>query len=66
LFEINKGDALVVQLVHIIRAAEGRSQLTEFLNRFTKVKLVEIIDRGKAGRTSMDLKAITKLMDDLK
>jgi len=66
LFEINKGDALTIQLIHVIRAVEGRLQLTEFLNCFVKVKLAEIIDRGKAGRTSTDLKAITKLIDDLK
>jgi hypothetical protein len=44
---------------------EKRSLLTEFLDRFAKVKLAEIIDEGKEGRTRIDLEAIVNLINGL-
>lgn len=61
----NNGRALAVQLVQTIDALEKRSHLTEFLDRFAKVKLVEVIDEGKDGRTCADPGAITNLINGL-
>jgi hypothetical protein len=65
-FEANKSNKPAVQLVHVIGIGEERSQLTEFLNRFAKVKLADTIDNGKAGRTSADPDSLNELIDDLK
>ncbi|PVH72525.1 hypothetical protein DL98DRAFT_520434 [Cadophora sp. DSE1049] len=65
-FENNDGGAPAVQLVQVIGALEKRSYLTEFLDRFAKVKLVEVIDGGKDGRARADPAAITKLINDLR
>ena len=54
-----------MQLVQAISALEKRSQLTEFLDRFAKVKLAEVIDEGKAGRTRADPEAISNLINGL-
>ncbi|KAF4626458.1 hypothetical protein G7Y89_g11701 [Cudoniella acicularis] len=58
--------APTIQLVQAISALEKRSLLTEFLDRFAKVKLVEIIDKGKEGRTRVDLEAIINLINGLR
>jgi hypothetical protein len=65
LFENNDGRAPAVQLVQAIGALEKRSLLTEFLDRFAKVKLAEIIDEGKEGRTRADPEAIANLINGL-
>ena len=64
-FENNDSKAPAVQLVQVIGDLENRSQLTEFLGRFAKVKLAEIIDRGKEGRTRADPGAIANLINGL-
>ncbi|XMA13695.1 hypothetical protein WAI453_006486 [Rhynchosporium graminicola] len=65
LFELNKNNELAVQLVRVIGFGEERSPLIEFLNRFAKVKLADIIDSGKAGRSSADPQSLNELMDRL-
>jgi hypothetical protein len=65
LFQTNNGTRLAVQIVQTLGILVERSRLTEFLIRFAKVKLAEIIDKGKEHRTSADPKAITALMFDL-
>jgi hypothetical protein len=64
-FENNDGRAPAVQLVQTIGTLEKRSLLTEFLDRFAKVKLAEIIDKGKKGRTRADPEAIANLINGL-
>lgn len=66
LFENDDGRAPAVQLVQVIVALEKRSQLNEFLDRFAKVKLAEIVDEGKKGRTRADPEAITNLINGLR
>ncbi|KAH7378956.1 hypothetical protein BKA64DRAFT_585213 [Cadophora sp. MPI-SDFR-AT-0126] len=66
LFEVNKDNKLAVQLVRVISFGEERSPLIEFLNRFAKVKLADVIDSGKAGRSSADPESLNELMDGLK
>jgi len=66
LFEINEDSPLGSQLVKTIGVLGERSQLTDFLGRLARVKLVEIIDNGKMGRISADPQAITNLINDLK
>ena len=51
-----------MQLVQVIGALEKRSHLTEFLDRFAKVKLAEMIDEEKDGRARADPTAITNLI----
>jgi hypothetical protein len=65
LFETDEGTT-AVRLVHVIVGLEGRSQLTEFLVRLAKVKLAEIVEKGKDGRTRAEPAAITNLIKDLK
>ncbi|KAH9204926.1 hypothetical protein DL95DRAFT_493964 [Leptodontidium sp. 2 PMI_412] len=55
-----------MQLVRVISFGEERSPLIEFLNRFAKVKLADVIDSGKAGRSSADPESLNELMDGLK
>ena len=64
LFQTSKGGTRAVQLVQVISVLEKRSHLTEFLDRFTKIKLAEIIDKGK-NHISIDATAITNLINDL-
>jgi hypothetical protein len=64
-FENNDGRAPAVQLVQTISTLEKRPLLTEFLDRFAKVKLAEIIDKGKEGRTRADPEAIANLINGL-
>jgi hypothetical protein len=65
LFEIDKSRPPTVQLVNVIGILGERSLLTEFLNRFARVKLAEIIDNGKVGWLNADPRAITSLIRDL-
>ena len=65
LFETDEGTT-AVRLVRTIVSLEGRSQLTEFLIRLAKVKLAEVIENGKDGRTRAEPAAITNLIKDLK
>jgi len=65
LFEANKRTT-PAHLVQVIGSLERRTQLAEFLSRFAKVKLVEIIDKGKHGRMRADPEAITNLIKGLK
>ena len=65
MFEISRRDA-AVQLVRIVDALETKSHLTEFLERFAKVKLAEVRDEGKDGRLFADPIALTNLMTNLK
>ncbi|KAH8650375.1 JmjC domain, hydroxylase-domain-containing protein [Tricladium varicosporioides] len=65
-FEKNDGGAPAVHLVQVIGALEKKSYLTEFLGRFAKVKLVEVIDERKDGRIRADPVAITNLINDLR
>jgi hypothetical protein len=60
------GRASAVQLVQIIDGLERRSLLTEFLDRFAKVNLAEVIDEGKDGRTRADPGAIKNLINSLR
>lgn len=62
----NNGGAPAVQLVQAIGALEKKSHLTEFLDRFAKVKLVEVIDGKKDGRVQADPVAITNLINGLR
>lgn len=55
-----------MQLINIISILGERSLLTEFLDRLIRVKLVEIIDNGKVGRSNVDPSAITNLIHNLK
>jgi hypothetical protein len=64
-FENNDGEAPAVRLVQAIGALEKRSHLTEFLDRFAKLKLVEVIDEGKDGRMRADPVAIANLINGL-
>jgi hypothetical protein len=64
-FENSDGRASSVQLVQAIVALEKSSQLTEFLGRFAKLKLAEIIDKGKEGRMRADPQAIASLINGL-
>ena len=66
LFDLNKDNEVAVQLVRVIGVGEGRSPLIEFLIRFAKVKLADVIDSEKAGRSSADPASLNKLMDGLK
>ncbi|KAH7309383.1 hypothetical protein BKA65DRAFT_559597 [Rhexocercosporidium sp. MPI-PUGE-AT-0058] len=66
LFKVDKDNKLAVQLVRVISFGEERSQLTEFLNRFAKVKLADLIDSGKAGRISADPNSLNELIIGLK
>jgi hypothetical protein len=65
LFEIDKSRPPVVQLVNVISILGERSLLTEFLDRLARVKLAEIINDGKVGRSNADPSAITNLIRDL-
>lgn len=65
LFEIDKSRILAVQLVNVMGILGERSLLTEFLNRFARVKLAETIDNGMVGRLNADPRAITILIRDL-
>jgi hypothetical protein len=66
LFKNDDSRAPAVQLVQVIIALERGSQLNEFLDRFAKVKLAEIINKGKKGRTRADPEAITNLINSLR
>ncbi len=65
MFEIDKSRLLTVQLVNVISILGERSLLTEFLDCLARVKLAEIIDNGKVGRSNTDLSTITNLVRDL-
>ena len=55
-----------MQLVNVIGILGERSQLTDFLNRLARLKLAEIIDNRKVGRSNTDPSTITNLIHDLK
>ncbi|KAH8650307.1 JmjC domain, hydroxylase-domain-containing protein [Tricladium varicosporioides] len=65
LFEIDKARPPAMQLVNVIGILGERSLLAEFLDRLARVKLADIIDDGKAGRSNADPSAITNLIRDL-
>ncbi|KAE8440659.1 hypothetical protein EG329_006838 [Mollisiaceae sp. DMI_Dod_QoI] len=65
LFEIDNSRPPAMQLVNLISILGERSLLTDFLNRLARVKLAEIIDDGKVGRSNADPTAITNLIRDL-
>jgi hypothetical protein len=65
-FEKNDGGALAMRLVQAIGALKKKSHLTEFEDRFLKVKLAEEIDQGKDGRVHADSGAITDLIKGLR
>ena len=52
--------------MNIISILEERSLLIEFLDYLIRIKLVEIIDNRKVGRSNTDLSAITNLICNLK
>jgi len=66
LFDLNKNNEVAMQLMQVIGVGKGRSPLIEFLIRFAKVKLADVIDSEKAGRSFADPASFNKLMDDLK
>jgi hypothetical protein len=65
-FENNDSRAPAICLVHAISALEKRSHLTEFLECFAKVRLVEVVDEGKDGRMRADPVAIINLINGLR
>jgi len=66
LFKIDKSRSLIIQLINVISILGERSLLTDFLNRLTRLKLAEIIDNRKVGRSNTDPSTITNLIHDLK
>jgi len=66
LFDNTDGRAPAVHLVKTLSALEKRSHLNEFLDRFAKVKLAEVIDGRKDGRVRADTVTITNLLNDLR